>query len=245
MDSKLDIPASDRSAIHSDDASQLTGYQSPSALAILGLLLGLASPLCVFGKLLIAIPLVGAGVSLLALRRIAASEGELVGRPIAKIGLILSIVCGAAFVTNAAVTRQLRAPQAAEIGRQWIAFILAGNTQGAFQLTSGDPPPDLSQPQEFGPEGNPYDRFLEMPVLKALVSAGKDAVIHDQGTVRYGAQGGGEFYVRRQFTVIPQTGASEDDRRPEPIPVLLQLHRKLFFGESQMVWRVTPIEEVE
>ncbi len=56
-------------------------YRTMSVLSIVGLVLGVAAPLAMFAPLLFAIPIAGAAVSLLALRRIALSEGRLSGEP--------------------------------------------------------------------------------------------------------------------------------------------------------------------
>jgi hypothetical protein len=222
-----------------DDTAEVSGYTSVSALSIAGLLLGLASPVCGMGTLLKAIPLAGVGVSLVALRRIATSEGALVGRPAAIVGLILSISSGTAVVSFEIVTRQLRIDQAAEVGRQWIADVLSGNTERAYFLASGGPVP--LEEEEFGPGGNPYHRFLNGPTLKGLTSAGKDAKVQYVETVQYSAQGRGEFYVRQRFVVTPEDAAAAG--QVTPVNVVLQLHRRKAPGASYMTWLATPIDD--
>src|SRR5262249_44099829 len=68
------------------------------ALAIVALLLGIAAPLSLAAPLLWAIPLFGIAVAALALVRITASEGALIGRRAAVIGLAVSVasLCAAA-----------------------------------------------------------------------------------------------------------------------------------------------------
>jgi len=227
-----------------DEASQVAGYQSLSALAILGLLLGFAAPLALFGKLLLIVPLAGAGISLAALRRIAVSEGALVGRSIAILGLIFSVAWGIGVVSHGAVTRQLREPQAVAAARHWIQLLLHGDARTAYQITYGGPPPDPDQAQDFGPEGNPFDRFRKMAEVEALLGAGPDASIRDDGTVRYGAQGDGEFYVRRRFTVTPRsTSGVEPGVHSQPVGLLLQMHRTAPLRTYLKSWQVMPIEE--
>ena len=62
-----------------------------SALSVVSLLLGLAAPLSLAAPLLWAIPLFGAAVAIVTMRRIASSDGTLIGRRAAVIGLALSV----------------------------------------------------------------------------------------------------------------------------------------------------------
>jgi hypothetical protein len=235
-----------KSCFAPDATAESGDYSSVSVLAIASLLLGLASPLCIFGTLLLVIPLAGMAVSLAALGRIAASGGMLAGRPAAVLGLVISIGTGTAVTSHALAIRQLRVDQAAEIGKEWIKAMLSGDTQRAFLLAYGDLPPNSDQPQDFGPEGSPYHRFMQWSTVRALSSAGKGADIQFVETVRFGNQGRGECYVRQRFLVIPQgsTGAG-NGARGRPINVLLQLHRMKALGASYMTWLAMPIEETE
>jgi hypothetical protein len=230
----------------SDDASELVGYRNVSTLAVVGLLLGIASPLCIFGKLLMIIPLAGVAVSLAALRRIGASGGMLVGRPAAVLGMVISIATGAAVVSHALVIRHLRVDQAVEVGKEWIKTALSGDTERAYFLAYGDAPPDPGQPQDFGPGGNPYERFVAGPTVHALSSVGSGADIQFVETLQFGNQGRGEFYVRQRFLVTPQgSNSASTGERGVRINVLLQLHRTKAPGASYMTWLTTPIEEAD
>lgn len=233
-------PAANRTEFSADDAAQVANYRTPSVLAVVSLLLGLAAPLCVLGPLLLVVPLVGAALSVAALRRIAASDGALVGARAAIVGLVLSIVCGIAVVTHASLTRQLQSGQAAEFGREWITLVLAGDIERAFGLTTfgprfSSPPPDEPPP----PGGDPFEQFVDLPVMRALSAVGEEADVLAGPAVRYAAQGDGEFMVQQEYLVTPHTAdAEEDGPRPQPIAVLLTLHRTRLPGESQTTWFV-------
>jgi hypothetical protein len=227
-------------------ADELSGYRTISALAVAGLLLGLASPLCLFGKVLMFVPIAGAAVSLLALRRIAVSDGGLVGRRAALIGLILSVSCAAVAVSYGAVTRRLRTRQASAVGYQWIALILKGDTKSAFHLSSGHAAPDPNREEGFGAGGNPYNRFVEAPLVDALLKAGADAAIHGEEVIQYAAQGQGEFLIRQIFVVTPRAGGPSDGaaaQRP-PLRFVLQLQRTRPLDGPHVVWLVNPVDRV-
>src|SRR4051794_40807962 len=95
-------------AFHSDDTDEAIQYRSVSALALVSLVFGLLSPLSFGMPLLIVIPLFGIGVSIVALRRIAASEGALTGSWAAIVGLFLCIAFALAPFSRDAVVRWTR-----------------------------------------------------------------------------------------------------------------------------------------
>ncbi len=65
-------------------------YVAVNVTAVVAVVFGLASPLCVFGYLLLIIPIVGVVLSLVALHQIRHSNGTQTGRGIAWTGLILA-----------------------------------------------------------------------------------------------------------------------------------------------------------
>src|SRR6476646_8224154 len=78
-------------AFHDDDAEQATGYRTLSVLAIIGLVIGIISWVALFHPLLIVVPLVGIGVSILALRQISTNPSVIAGHGVALVGLALCI----------------------------------------------------------------------------------------------------------------------------------------------------------
>jgi hypothetical protein len=76
--------------LHPDEQS-LKEYSSISRLAILALGLGIASALMLVSPALAIIPVLTAGVAFIALRQIAASDGQLTGRWPATVGLCLAM----------------------------------------------------------------------------------------------------------------------------------------------------------
>ncbi len=233
------------SAFHTDDVEQVADYRTLSALAIVGLLFGLASPLCFAAPLFLAIPLFGAAVSLVALRRIAASDGALAGQWAAAGGLMLCVAVGVAAISRDWTTRYLRSRQAASFGRDWIALLVAGHTEPAFRLTiDGARPAPPPEPGTPAPTRNPYDAFLDHPQVKALQAAAADSAIRLDETLGYNAQPRGQFYVRQRFRIMP-TAATQDDlpRRSEPVAVILGLQRSRFSGERQSRWLVSSVED--
>jgi hypothetical protein len=232
--------------VHEDSAvetDEVVAYHAPSSLAVASLIVGVISPIYILGRVLIIVPLVGIALGVLALRRIAASDGALVGRSLAMAGLALSLTTASAVVSYSLVTRQLRTAQAVEVGNEWFDLVLAGDTSSAFQLSHGYPPPDPNVPQDFGVDGNPYNRFLELPSVQSLLSLRGKPEVRDEGTVRYAALGNGKFLIRRKYTVIPDRAAADSTSRPQNISLILQMNRTTALGMRGMTWRASPVVE--
>jgi hypothetical protein len=232
-------------AFHADDLEQIASYGTLSGLAIVSLVFGLAAPLSFLFPLLIVIPLVGAVVSLVALRRIATSEGTLVGRPAAMIGLVLCVLAGAATISRVQVTRYLHVRQAAEFARQWIELLTSGQLENAFKLTvPGSRPEPPSAPGEPPPVQTPFEQFVNNTLVQRLTAGVTNADVRLAETVSYEPQSGKQCFVRQRFTIIPRSPA--EGRGPaasEPIDALLTLQRSRLAGETLLRWRVAGYDE--
>lgn len=78
--------------LQSFDSNDYEQYRALSSLAVAGAVLGVVGLLALLDWFLALIPLAGIVVSLLAMRRIRQSEGELTGRPAAMVGLVLNLL---------------------------------------------------------------------------------------------------------------------------------------------------------
>jgi hypothetical protein len=163
-------------AFHADDTDEVVGYRTVSALAVVGMIIGLASPLCLAWPLLYWIPLLGAVICILAMRRIEASDGAVTGRGMATLGLVLCVLCGAAAVSRSLVTRTIRTAQAEDFGRDWIELLLAGDNEKAFRLTVEGNRREVAPPEPgaTAPTQNPDEQFLENPLDTGMAAAGAD-----------------------------------------------------------------------
>ncbi|MEX2307252.1 MAG: hypothetical protein WD738_06645 [Pirellulales bacterium] len=240
MQTVTQIPATEP-AFHADDAEQVAGYRTVSALAIISLVFGLASPLCFAWPLMMAIPIFGTAISIVALLRIAASDGALAGRWAATAGLALCLICGAAAVSRNAVSRFIRTRQAEEVGRNWIGLLLADDAEQAFHFTvtgnRREPPPEPGMP---APTETPYEQFALSPIVPTLAAAGRDADIRYVETLSYEPQARRQFLIQQKFVVTPKAAAEGTPR--DPVEVHLTLQRSQLMGEPQSRWLVANFE---
>jgi hypothetical protein len=227
-------------AFHADDLDQAVEYRTLSVPAILGLVLGLASPLCFGAPLLMLIPISGIAISVFALRRIAASDGALAGRWVAVAGLILCTSLAVAPLSREFVLRLLRSQQAQGFAASWLKLVVSGHAEEAFQLASdsmrGPGPPD---PGKKTPPANPYDTFLGSPLVKAMSAAGADANVHFVRTESYDPQSFPRVYVRQRFEITPAAAKSD----AHPVDVTLTMQRALAPKEGRSRWLVWAMED--
>jgi hypothetical protein len=225
-------------AFHADDAEQVASYRTVSALAVIGLVFGLASPLCFAWPLFVAIPLVGAVICTFAARRIEASDGALAGRWIAMVGLVLCVFSVTAAVSRNLVTRTIRTTQAEAFGREWIGLLLAGDSEEAFRRTVFGNRPDtrIPEPGTPAPTQTPQQQFLDHPIVAKLATAGADSTIQPAETITYEPQAGRQFVIQKRFVVIPPESGGEP--HSDRIDVLLTLQRSRLAGELRPRWLV-------
>jgi hypothetical protein len=236
VDSAVETSAG--SAFHSDDVEHVASYQSLSILAIFSLIVGLLSPLCLLWSGFLALPLVGIVLSLLAIRRIATSDGQLAGRGAAIAGLSLCVAFGVMSFSHQSITRYLRSNQAEEFGREWLALIAANDTNRAFKATyDGNRPLPPPEPGAPAPTTTPYEDFLSSTLIKKILAAGKDAKIQFADTLEFTWQAQSSFLVKQRFNVTPQTG--DADSR---VAIDLTMHRARYRGEAIPRWLVTSFE---
>jgi hypothetical protein len=238
-------PTLSEPAFHADDGEQVAGYRTLSALAIVSLIFGLASILCLASRLFLVLPLVGIAISLVALRRITAHDGVLGGRGAAITGLVLCVVFGVATISRDAVTRHLRTAQAEEFGREWLNLLIRGEVQPAFRMTVEStrpaPTPEPGVPAPSTP-ASPYDEFLKHSFVKALSAAGPDAHVEFLRDVEILPQLRDQFAVRQQFRVTAGGAGADEQSGRQPVDVILALQRSRVHGQPQSRWMVAAFE---
>jgi hypothetical protein len=229
-------PAASSPVFHGDDPEQTTGYRTLSVLAIISLIMGLAAPLAIAGPFLLAIPLFGIAVSLVALRRIDVSGGVLAGRWMATLGLVLCVASAILPVSHDMIQRAIRVHQAETFGKNWIAMVTAGNLKEAFHstldATRSIAPPEPGAP----PKAPPYDTFVNQPVIKALQAAGEGADIRVRETIDYQPATYRSITVRQLYSVTPAAAAA--GASSQPIEFVLTVQRGTIPRESMSRWMV-------
>jgi hypothetical protein len=204
--------SSDRAA--GDDSAS---YRTLSILALASLVLGLASPLCLVAPLLMAIPVCGVVLAIAAILRIDSSDGAMVGRKAALVGLGLSVASVCAAFTRTALTERMLSAQARDAGAQWIKLLKAGEVDKAFELTlehAQGPPP--KPPENRGgpppePAPDPLERFRANPVVVGLAKLGPEAKVQYDGDLAFSPG------ARDEYTIVEQYGISGNSDAALPL----------------------------
>jgi hypothetical protein len=147
-------------------------YRTISILSIVGLILGIAAPLAFFAPLLYAIPIAGITVALMSIRGISLSDGALIGRKAAIIGLVLSVASLSAAFMRTAMFQQLLSRQARVATLEWIELLRSGDAETAYKLTSASrqgSPPNAADPANAAEKSTPLDTFRANPVAHFLL----------------------------------------------------------------------------
>jgi len=214
-------------------------YRSISVLALVSLFLGIVAPLCMMAPLLFVLPIAGGAVALLALRNIAASDGALIGRTVALIGLGLSIASVCATVTRAKVGEQMLSRQAHVTAREWIELLQDGQAEVAFEMTTakrkGAPPPSPMSPPSSEPALKPIDEFRANPVVHFLVEHAKGADVRFVGDAGFDPGFGGAAMIGQEYDV----DASQDPNGKSPTRIQLTLQRVRGAAGAPWQWLVS------
>lgn len=232
-------PTMAMSSVSIDEADVVASYRTLSVAALVGLLFGLASPLVLLrAPLLMAIPLVGIGISAIALIRIQRSSGQLMGRPAAVTGLALAVFFAAAAPSRNWFSNYLISRQAGPVARQWLSHLLAGEPEQAFALTTdavraattpsgGQPSPGSTRPS--------LDDSQSAMIVNSLMEFGPEAKVDFVGTMGVERRRN-HIRVLQHYRVAPATGP---DRAADqgPLVVAVLMYQDTFQDEAAL-WRV-------
>jgi hypothetical protein len=214
-----------------------------SVLSLVSLVLGLAAPLCVLAPLLYAIPIAGAAVSLLAIGRIAASGGALIGRKAATIALALCVASASAAWAHTALANALFSRQARQAALEWFELVQAGELRRAFDRTVAStqspppPPPVNSLEASAGPAPDPFQQFCDHPVVKRLPAAGQGREVVYVRDLGFDAGVRGDRRIRQEFSI----GNSADSSDRSAMHVQLTMQRTRSDSATPNRWLVSDL----
>ncbi len=205
----------------------------------LSLLVGLLSPLALFGPLLWFIPILGAITSCLALRYIDPSYRRVIHRVLPVGGLILSLLFGAWGPSRSLSRNSHIEQQAEQFGRQWIGMIQSAKLHEAHQMCM---PPDQRTADSrmmlelYSTSDNIeklYRRFIQDPFVKDLSDLGETATVNYEGMV--------DLQVTDEYDAIVQNYTVTGTLGSAPLTLLLKVDlRRLKPGPSRTShWEVS------
>jgi len=225
-----------------DDVQALAEYRSVSKLAVAALLVGLASVLALLSPGLLGLSLLGVILSLLAIRRIARSGGELVGRPAAIVGLVLSLAVGAGLLSHRTTVQRMVAQQAGPWALEWCELVKAGDLEVALELTRPSSVRrqldqelvDYYAADETGRQS--FEKFSSDEVIEMLSSADESESIVPGDVIAVIPIGNGGYRVVQEFWLGSN---SEAGGEPAGRAFQLQLDRTASSAKIPGAWHIT------
>lgn len=150
-------------------------YSQLAPMAIVALILGMASILALIGPLFFLVPIAAIGLALLALGKIRNSDGALSGARLAHAAIALATICFVAALVRTEVRDRLLKQQASATADRWLAMMTEGRVAEARELLSGDAMSTLLPSPAPGEERLPPEE-MDRISLEAL---GLDPLVRD------------------------------------------------------------------
>ncbi|MGQ9574305.1 MAG: hypothetical protein ACUVUC_03235 [Thermoguttaceae bacterium] len=178
----------EKPVLRSADEGELSQYRPVSGLAVVALVVGGISGLALLHPLFWFLPPIGLVLALVSLRQISSAWPALAGRPMAMVGLALSVGVGAAAPTDFLYYRWNVRNEARQFARLWFDLLRRNEPHKALQLCEH---PSVRQPLDdklwdFYPEGSePRERlegFVARRHIHALLILGDQAEVSYCGT---------------------------------------------------------------
>jgi hypothetical protein len=217
------------------DEKPLAAYRSISVTALIAAALGVASALVLVSPLLVPVPLAALLLAGLALRSIRASDGQVVGRVPAIVGLSLAVL----FLSWGLARYGGRQVQLEKHGRRfaegWLALIAEGKYQQAHQLglsPSARTTTTVALEQYYAENVEAADvlkQLVSSPPVSELIAEGRDVRYRYDG-VAGALRSGLQDHLTLKF-VVERPGD-----RGGPFPLWIVLNRSVNAQTQQPEW---------
>ncbi|HTQ38507.1 MAG TPA: hypothetical protein VMJ32_05740 [Pirellulales bacterium] len=217
---------------------EIVEYGRISGWAVAAILLGVLSAAAIVGPLLWFIPVSAGAVSIVAMRKINASESRLSGWHLALLGLLLAIFFGVAGPARTLSRQYLVEVRAAHFAEKFLDLLQHKQPLAAYQLAL---PAGVRAVVEVGqtelkdksPEAKKaYDEFLKLPAVNMLLEAGAEAKIEPlSATFAGGDDSRDDVIVKYRI----RSSAGNDGKSAD---VLMDVNRSLAYGSHTEQWQI-------
>jgi hypothetical protein len=213
-------------------------YRALGPLAVLTLIVGLLAPAALVDPLVWSVPLAGLVLGALALRQIARNAPEMTGRTLAVTGLVLSLMFGAAAVTNWYGYRWLVRREARQFAAAWFEALRHGEPHKAHQMIIE---PDYRQPLDeslwtFYRDDPAWEGHLRSYVNRPLVHA--LLVLGERAEVRHYETSGESYAAANKSLYDVYAVTYEEEGKKKTFFVGLHLDR-IVLKDGRANWALT------
>jgi hypothetical protein len=228
---------------HLADEQPVNQYQSVAPLAIVSLGVGLASALIVVSPLLAPIPVAGIVAAIAALRAIRASQGQLVGRTPAIIGLSLATFF-LAFGLSRHLSRQAVLEQRAlEMSEVFLGLLQDGKAKEAHQFRQSaslriTSPEAIAEHYERNSEAaKDLQSFVSASPVKDLVARGRQSDVQFEQVASATREGENDTLALK-YSYLP--AGSRDDMRKA---LWVHINRRYDEGTKRHQWDISGVSD--
>jgi hypothetical protein len=229
-----------RDALPEHPDPDLAAYRPVSGWGIAALVVGLASAAALAHPLLWCVPLVGLGVSIVALRRIERSQVKVLGRTAALVGLAFSLIYGVAAPARLLSREHWLAARAERLSDELLDLLRSKQKDAAFSLTRQSAErPKPHRPTQPGEKAEPEppsmrETFLSGNPVAKLLTLGPEAKIEHLRTDILPPED-----VRQSVAVLYEVHSPEEHGL-KPLRVLIYADQ-LFDGEGHERWWIASV----
>ncbi|QDT75292.1 hypothetical protein [Lacipirellula limnantheis] len=212
-------------------------YSQLAPLAVIALLLGIASVAALIGPLLFLIPAAAIGAALIALGKIRESDGALSGAGLARTGLALAVGCLVAALVRGEVRDRLLKDQAGAAAERWLELMTSGEIDDSRALLTGDAAGQLVPRGEPGTAPRPVEeleriareRLEQDPLVRDFASV-EDPQIEVETVSEPVFDAGRTIISAKLFLADQATGSHRH--------VQMHMSRNKFYESEGEPWRV-------
>jgi hypothetical protein len=230
------------------EADNLTQYRPISRAALAALAAGVLSITAVVSPAMLWLPIVSVLLAIVALRIVAASQDEVLGRKTAVLGLLLGTLFGAWGLTKFLTYQHSLYQQARVHAEAWIDLVQEGRLHEAHQLhlmQRDREMPGVSLQTHYEQNVDSRDAlqaFFAKPPLDAIVTLGRRGQVRflgNEGTSVYDMMGGKVHLVKLRFALD-----REVDGALKSTPFILAIGRGRFRDAPEARWNVQEVTPV-
>lgn len=220
----------------------LGDYRAVSAMAVIGVVLGILSATAFIHPLLWLLACIAVIVNAVALRQLAESNSRLLGRKAALAGMAVSLIFTIAAPTQFLIHRHMLSREAVGVAREWFGYFRDNRPEMAFSMShypmSKEARERLPMPArgESGSAMRPIRDFLREPQVDLMLKLGKRAHIRFFETEEVWS-GGNMEGVREIYVVTVGENA-----QPTSFFIRLGVTRSRDLATGEWQWQVTKNE---
>jgi len=222
-----------------EEVQTLPQYRSVSPVAILALVLGLASPLALVNPTLLAIPLAGVVVAVVAMRRIDANAELLSGKGMALVALFLAVFFLVYTPARMWTRFQVLKGHATQLSDALVELLHEGKTYEAHQLSQLKlAAPDPSREISTELTGEDLRRFKELEIIRKIESLDRKFSYRLDGFESTPGSRSADLLSAR-YVMMPDPSTRRDS-----FPLWVVMSRQVDDRTGKVYWKITNVSHV-